>query len=345
MHIAILYRQPDETGRDYPSDSEGRGGLDHVIRIKGILESFKHDIELVDVNLNMFDYLRKSNFDLAFNLCDDGFRNNSLLEPHVPAMLDILHIPCTGSNFFTLASCLNKAHAKKILHFHGIPTPEFQIFSSNNKKLKKDLSFPLIVKPIHEDASIGIKKESVVKDVELLKERVQYVIDNYKQPALVERFIIGREAYVGILGNKENLDVLPISEISFDKNLKPTTQICSYEGKWLEDSQEYQATPVTCPAELDKTLEKELIEIAKKSYSLLNCEDYGRVDFRIDSNNRPHVLEVNPNPDISEDAGLARMVRAKGATYEDLIEAIVNSAIQKMPYAKEATKVFNSTGE
>lgn len=335
MKVAILYREDTEAGREYPLDSEGRGGLDHIIRIRSALESLGHLSELVNVDLDMFEFLRKSNFDLAFNLCDDGFRNNPLLEPHVPAILDLLRIPYTGSTFFTLASCLDKAHTKKILSFHNIPTANFQVFEFAGEKLKKDLNFPLIVKPIHEDASIGIKKESVVRDIGQLKERVQYVISNYKQAVLVEKFIIGREVYVGILGSSGNLEVLPLSEISFDENLKPTAQICSYEGKWLEDSQEYQTTPVKCPAELDEILEKELIEIAKKSYCLLSCDDYGRIDFRIDQNDRPYVLEVNPNPDISEDAGLSRMATAAGISYNRLIEKIVHSAVAKKHFAKE----------
>ena len=128
MNVAILYRQDTETGKEYPLDSEGRGGLDHVTRVMDALESLGYSCELVNVDLDMFEFLRKSNFDLAFNLCDDGFRNNSLLEPHIPAMLDLLCIPYTGSNFFTLASCLDKARTKKILSFLGIPTANFQVF-------------------------------------------------------------------------------------------------------------------------------------------------------------------------------------------------------------------------
>lgn len=335
MNVVILYRKDTEAGKEYPLDSEGRGGLDHVIRIICALESLGHVSELVNVDLDMFEFLRKSNFDLAFNLCDDGFRNNSLLEPHIPAMLDLLRIPYTGSNFFTLASCLDKAHAKKILSFHNIPTANFQVFVTIDERLKSDLNFPLIVKPMHEDASIGIKKESVVSNLAELMVRVKNVLCNYHQPALVEKFIIGREIYVGILGAKDKLEVLPLSEICFDKKLEQTAQICSYEGKWLEDSHEYQTTPVKCPAELNETLEKELIRIAKKSYGLLNCQDYGRVDFRIDENEHPYVLEVNPNPDISEDAGLARMGKAAGISYDQLIEKIISSALAKKHFAKE----------
>jgi len=203
------------------------------------------------------------------------------------------------------------------------------VFCGSNEKLNGSLAFPLIVKPLHEDASIGLREESVVSNPAGLKERIDFVLNNYNQPALVERFIKGREVYVGILGTKVNLTVLPISEIVFDGNLAQTAKICSYEAKWMPESPQYRRSPVECPAKLDKILKQRLIEMAKKAYSLLECQDYGRVDFRIDGNSQPYVLEVNPNPDISEDAGLAKMSKASGMNYDGLIEKILASALKR----------------
>ena len=324
MNVAVLYRKPQDMDQGFPQDSQGRSDLKHIARVRDALEALGHSPHLLDLNLDTYEHIRKANFDLVFNLCDDGFRNNSLLEAHIPAMLDILKIPYTGSGFFTLATCVNKARTKEILVFHGIPTPEFQVFYKTKEELNEDLKFPLIVKPLHEDASIGLRKESVVSNRAELKERVDLVISNYSQPALVEKYIAGREIYVGILGRGVNLMVLPISEIVFDSNLAQTAKVCSYEAKWAPESQQYQSSPVECPAKLDKTLRRRLIEIAKKAYNLLGCQDYGRVDFRIDQSNQPYVLEINPNPDISEDAGLAKMFRAKGLDYDELIEKIIN---------------------
>ncbi|MFC1700008.1 ATP-grasp domain-containing protein, partial [Candidatus Omnitrophota bacterium] len=288
-----------------------------------------HDSQLVNLNLDSYELLRKSNFDLVFNLCDDGFRNSSLLEAHIPAMLDILQIPYTGSNFFTLAVCLNKARTKEILTFHNIPTAEFQVFYRSETKLKRSLKFPLIVKPLHEDASIGLKKESVVKNRAQLKERIEFVIKNYDQPALVERFVIGREIYVGILGSADNLTVLPISEVVFDQDLAETAKICSYDSKWIPESEAFKNTPVQCPAELDQDLEQRLTTLATEAYRLMKCQDYGRVDFRIGQDGQPYVLEVNPNPDISEDAGLSTMAKAGKIDYKQLIERILFSALER----------------
>lgn len=339
MNVAVLYRKPQDRDQGFPQDSQGRGNLKHVIRVKDALQALGHAAQLVDLNLDTYEQLRKANFDLVFNLCDDGFRNNSLLEAHIPAMLDILEIAYTGSSFFTLATCVNKARTKEILTFHGIATPEFQVFYNSNELLNKSLNFPLIVKPLHEDASIGLRKESVVNNRAELKERVDSAINGYSQPALVERYIAGREAYVGILGSKENLIVLPISEVVFDSNLAQTAKICSYEAKWLPETQQYQSTPVACPAEIDKALKQKLIEIAREAYNLLECQDYGRVDFRIDRNSQPYVLEVNPNPDLSFDAGLAKMSRAFGMDYDELIERILAFASGRKSFTERTDVV------
>ncbi|MBN2097748.1 MAG: ATP-grasp domain-containing protein, partial [Candidatus Omnitrophica bacterium] len=288
---------------------------------------------IVDINLDSYEFLRHGAFDLAFNLCDDGFRNDSLLEAHVPAMLDILEIPYTGANFFSLATCVHKARTKKILAFHKIPTPRFQVFFNGSEKLNRTLKFPLFVKPLHEDASIGIRKDSVVNNHHELGERASAVIKEYEQPALVETFIQGREVYVGLLGYKKNLTVLPISELIFEQRLIKN-RICTYQAKWNPQSSQYQGTPVECPAKITKSLEKKLIKIAQEAYTLLDCQDYGRIDFRIDQNNRPFVLEVNPNPDISADAGLARMAKAAGMNYDQLIARIIDLAVERNHLAR-----------
>ena len=334
MNIAVLYREPRDLDKGYAADSQGRGSIAHIIRVKDALCALGHSACLQDINLDSYEQLRGAGLDLAFNLCDDGFRNDSLLEAHIPAVMDILQIPYTGSNPATLATCVNKARTKEILSFHNIATPEFQVFYSSQESLDKNLRFPLIVKPLHEDASIGLREESVVNNTADLKERIDFVLGSYKQPALVERFIAGREIYVGILGHKENLMVLPISEIVFADKLTPTAKICSYEAKWLPESEQYQSSPVDCPAKLDAPLRQKLIEIAKKAYTLLQCQDYGRVDFRIDNSGRPYVLEVNPNPDISEDAGLSKMAKVYGMDYDELIEKILSSALERNHFAQ-----------
>jgi len=330
MNIGLLYTSLRQEGAGLAVDFEGRDQEDNVIAVEEALRSLEHDTNRIYVNLDMFEKLRKlkDEIDIVFNLCDDGFFNISSFEPHVPAMLDILKIPYTGSGYKTLAICLNKARTKEILSFHKIPTPRFQVFNSLRVQLDKKLRFPLIVKPVSEDASIGIKKESIVNSEEELMRRVFLTLDVYKQPALVEEFIDGREANVGVIGGR-NPVALPISEILFDKLSDDLPNICTYSAKWLEESDYYKNTPPQCPAEIDEKLADKLRKIALKAYTLMGCEDYGRIDFRIDKDGNPYVLEVNPNPDISADAGLARMAQAAGMSYADLIDSILRSAMEK----------------
>jgi D-alanine-D-alanine ligase len=348
MNIALLYTIDGDIAAEEASnliDIEGRMSDSHIIEINKSLRSYGYDTTPVHVNLDMFEKLRqlKDEIDVAFNLCDDGFFSKSSMEPHLPAMLDVLGIPYTGSGFKTLATCLNKARTKEILAFNKIPTARFQVFDSMKVRLDKKLSFPLFVKPVKEDASIGIKQDSVVNNEEELMRRVFIILDMYKQPALVEEFIDGREANVGIIGTK-NPKPLPVSEILFDNLDEELPSICTYSAKWKEESDYFRNTPPKCPAEMDEKLANKLREIALKAYKLMGCEDYGRIDFRIDKEGNAYVLEVNPNPDISSDAGLARMARAAGLDYAALIDAIVKSALEKSG-VKEKTKIDIKIGE
>ncbi|MFC1705133.1 ATP-grasp domain-containing protein [Nanoarchaeota archaeon] len=332
MNIGLIYTSDVEENEEDPTsiDIEGRMSDDHIIEIDKCLKSKGHDTVHIHVDLDMFEKLRKmkDEIDVIFNLCDDGFFSKSSMEPHVPAMLDILAIPYTGAGYKSLATCLNKGRTKEILQANDIPTPKFQVFDSMKVRLNTGLKFPLFVKPVREDASIGIKQDSIVHDEEELMRRVFIVLDMYKQPALVEEFIDGREANVGIIGTK-TMQALPVSEIIFDHLSDDLPKICTYSAKWKEESDYFKNTPPKCPAEMDEQLANKLKEIALKSYKLMGCQDYGRVDFRIDKQGNPYVLEVNPNPDISFDAGLARMAKAAGKEYPVLIDFIVNSALEK----------------
>jgi len=335
LKIVVLFTKCDEVSESYQKDSEGRDTNDSAFEIVDTLKELGHEVSYEFVNLDLFEKLRNNakNIDLVFNLCDDGFFSDPELEPHLPAMLDVLDIPYTGSEYLSLALCLNKARAKKLLSYHDIPTPRFQVFHNGDEPIRKLLRFPLIVKPVHEDASIGIKDESVVHNEEELRARVKYVIDEYEQGALAEEFIDGREFNVGLLGDGVK-EVLPVSEIVFDlPEDKP--KIVNYSAKWKEESEDYTGTKRSCPAKVSDELKKKLISLATRSAKLMLCRDYCRVDFRVDKDNNPYVLEVNPNPDISSDAGLAAMAEVAGYSYKDLIAKVVNSV---RPYIDERRK-------
>jgi D-alanine-D-alanine ligase len=219
---------------------------------------------------------------------------------------------------------LNKARAKEILQAHGLPTARFQIFNPWN--IQRELEFPLFVKPVSEDASIGITRNSVVQDDQALRRRIRYVWDTYHQDSLVEEFINGREFNVTILGN-ESPRVLPVSEINF-RIPDPFARIVSFRAKWVPKSREYINTPPTCPAHVSEAAKKRIEDVAIRAYQAMGLRDYGRVDIRL-RNGTPYVLEVNPNADLAPDAGIARAAGVAGMTYADLADEIVRLSARR----------------
>lgn len=330
MKVIIVARNVKNfTDNENQVDVYGRANLSDAFAIKKVLLQNNHEVKVLEVDIDLFEKLKIEKPDVIFNLADDGFYDDPRLEPHVAAIFDILKIPYTGNNYFTLALCQNKARTKEILTYHGILTPKWQVFSNINRKLNPDLKFPLIVKPIREDGSVGIKERSVVKNEEELKEQVEHILDVYQQEALVEEFIDGREFNVGIIGNKK-LTVLPIAEIDFSELPANIPRVVSYKAKWVKQSIAFKKTPVICPAQISDELKNQLEEIAKKCYKIFGCSGYARLDIRYDEKeNKIYVLEVNPNPDISEDGGLAREAKIAGITYEQLILKILDLAIKK----------------
>lgn len=328
MKVAIVYSDGEvQTSDDY----KGRSDLANVNNVGDALASLGHEVIRVVADESVFQKLLelKDSTDIVFNLAEEGYKQDIHTEPHMAALLEMLGYKFTGSNYLCLANCLDKARAKQLFVVNGLSTPNFIIF---NREITEEvkigtLKFPLIVKPGKSDGSVGIRRNSVVENVEQLVMKVNEVIQTYEQPALVEEFIDGREVNVGIIGNKR-LTVLPMSEIIF--SLKPEERnFLPYEAKWLTRTKYYKGTTPQCPAEIGPVLKAEIEELARKAYNLMGVRGYGRVDFRIDANNKPYILEVNPNPDISLDAGLARMIKAHGMTYEELIEKIVKMGISK----------------
>lgn len=262
---------------------------------------------------------------VIFNLCEGAFCN-SAFEMNVAAMLEIFGARFTGSGPLALGLALDKGIAKDILRARGVPTPASAVMDSVPKDLPANLAFPLIVKPLREDASVGIDSGSVVSSAEELRARVDLIVSRYAQPAIVEEYIDGREFNIAVLGNGASRRALPPSEILFVDYPVGKPRICCYEAKWVEDSPFFRKTVPSCPAEIPEELEKELHAVALRAYGIIGCRDYARVDMRVGRDGRPRVLEVNPNPDISSDAGFARAGKAAGLSYPDLIASIVDAA-------------------
>jgi len=293
-----------------------------------------YDVILIEANEDAYDRIRGERPDLVFNIAE-GLVGQSR-ESHIPAMLEMLQIPYTGSSPLTLALCLDKVRAKEILAYNGIPTPRFFVisdFTSPLSTLHSPLSFPLIVKPLHEGSSKGIRNESVVWDEDGLKERAEWVIKEYQQPALVEEFVQGREFTVALLGNGKDLRVLPIVEIDYSTLPQGVNPIYSYEAKWIWDRPEAPLDIFICPAPLEGGLKKEIEEICRGTFNILDIKDWCRVDVRLDSNGRPHILEINPLPGIlpnpEDNSCFPKAARAAGMDYNQLINTVVDIACKR----------------
>ncbi len=289
-----------------------------------------------DIN-KTFAQLRSSDVDLVFNLFQ---REDSsiLYDAHVAAVLDVLQIPYTGSNLLTLATCVDKIRVKKILEYHDIPTPRWDYAYSMDDEIDENLEFPLIVKPANKDYSIGITQGSVVTNKKELQKQLKKVIEDLKSPALIEEYISGDEYEVSIMGNDNTKDqrVLPLARTIFP-NPRHKWNIMDYRSKWSSTGSDhfYYQQP---PKNISKRLESLITEIALDTYNILECQDYGRVEIKIDKNNNPYVLELNPTPQLGSDSALYKAAQMTGIYYGDFIEDILMISINR--YKNQSTYGF-----
>lgn len=278
-----------------------------------------------DINLAI-NKLENYSPDVVFNFVE-SIEGNSKYEIFATGLFELYNIQYTGNNPICLANCLFKERTKQLLKFRKIRTPEYYVI--NNKTKLKDsefnINFPAILKLASEDASIGISENSVVNDFGEFISQVRYLRRNFAQDIIAEEFIDGRELNVAILADK----VMPISEISFSGLPEQLPAIVTYEAKWSPNSIYFKNSNPICPAILDKRVEDEIIRIAYDAYFSLGCRDYARVDIRLSEKNIPYVIEVNPNPDISPDAGFVRSAAAAGYDYENLLLKLAESAFMR----------------
>lgn len=304
--------------------------IDTIDAIRKAIESDGYETVLLEANENFFDLVKNSSVDFVFNIAE-GIHGESR-ESHVPAILEMLNVPYSGSGVLTQAITLNKSRKKEVLKYYGIPTPKFQVFTSSHQKLRPDFKFPLMVKPDAEGSSVGITNASLVFDQTALKKQVQHVIKTYDQPVLVEEFCAGREFTVSLLGNNKPV-VLPIVEVNLDQLPTTMNKIDSYEAKWIFDTPDNPKEMLNCPAELKPRLKAQVERIATKTFTTLGCVDFCRIDMRLDAAGVPNVLDVNALPglvpDIRANSRFIRSCYAAGMTYTDIILAILNAALKR----------------
>jgi D-alanine-D-alanine ligase len=271
--------------------------------------------------------------DVVFNLCE-SLSGDARFEPLLPLLLEHAGVAYTGSPPLTLGLALHKNKAKGVLRAAGVPTPDAVCLQTGDVSAVT-LPFPLIVKPSREDASTGISAQSVVHERADLERQVRAVLARYRQPALVERYIEGREIYVSMLGRRgAAVDLLPLHEIDFSEMPAGRPRIVSFAAKWDESSVEYRGTkPVRC-AGLPGDVAAQIAVVARAAWAAMELRDYGRLDIRLAADGTPYVIDVNPNCDLSESAGgFARAGRAAGLGYDEVVRRIVDLAFQRRTHA------------
>ncbi|MCW5804711.1 MAG: D-alanine--D-alanine ligase [Deltaproteobacteria bacterium] len=278
--------------------------------------------------LDVLTPLRASNPDLVFNLCE-SLANDVRNEPTLAGLLDLYKLPYTGADLVALASCLHKRRTKEVLVARGVTTPGYRYFEDPRELDDVSLGaldFPWFLKLAHEDASVGITDENHVTSVEALRARARRMIAEYAQPVLAERYIAGREINVTLVGNGADLRMLPPHEIDFGAMPSERPHIVSYAAKWDETHVDYAGTKPVPLRDATPELLASIESIARAAWDALGLRDYGRVDLRVDANGAPWVIDINPNCDISPDAGAARAAAAAGLSYDDLIDLLATSA-------------------
>ena len=303
---------------------------DTINAVKSALELY-HDVTLVEADHASFNKLKEINPDIVFNIAE-GF-NGVSREAQIPSILDMLKLPYTGSDPLTLATCLDKARTKEILSYYKVPNAKFVLVDSMQRAKEIKLKFPLIVKPISEGSSKGIFSSSFVKDKKELLREVERILVEYDQAALVEEFLPGREFTVAILGNGDEAEVLPIVEISYNDFPKDFIPIYSYEAKWILDTKENPLDVFSCPANLTPELEKKISNAALRTFNILRCKDWSRIDVRLDANNEPNIIEINPLPGIlpnpEENSCFPKAARTRGLSYEEMINKVLYVAAKR----------------
>jgi D-alanine-D-alanine ligase len=306
------------------------------------IRSAGHECEFLEGDRTLMESLSKYKPDICFNICEGHFGDSR--EAQVPALLEMLRIPYTGSKVLTLALALDKPMTKRILHWHSLPTPAFQEFDRADSPLDEDLKYPLFVKPSREGTSMGVSAKSIVKNENELREQVSYIINKYRQPALVETYVEGREITVGMVGNligpvarrmpvnpkapriQAGLYFLPPMEV----NLKPfetTDTVYSNRLKVaLAEELDYLA-----PAPIDDDTIDELNWLAAAVFRVMGALDVARVDFRLDmhDNGKPYILEINPLPGLSSISDLVIEARADDIDQSSLINMILEAGMKR----------------
>jgi len=337
--ILICYNEPTGIYANYSGktsvegaaieDSSDPGLTSQVSDIQKILQQQFQQVECLPFSRDFAKALRRIlqlTPDIILNFVE-ALAGDTNFEGHIAGAFEILDIEFTGNRAMTLGNCLNKLKTKQILRSLGVRSPKYLLARLNAKMAEADLKlkYPLILKLNKEDASIGISENSVVHDFQALQGQLDFLFRTYHQDVLIEECLPGREISAAVLGDR----VLPLSEISYDGLPEHLPKIVTYEAKWAPHSAYYQFTTPVCPAVVDPDLQSLIEKTALAAFNALDCRDYARVDFRLSKRDIPHVVDVNPNPDLSPEAGFIRSASRAGMSYEQVLFSLVEFALQR----------------
>jgi D-alanine-D-alanine ligase len=331
MRVAILY----DAGSDEWSPQDVAAVVGNVHEVRDVLRRRGHEVELLPVRLGDFRWLKRiGRADLVFNLCE-GVNGHARFEDYIVGALELAGVPFTGCRHWATTIAHRKHVANTLLAAAGLPVPAFALAQAN--KAPAEFPLPAIVKPSAEDASVGTDNGAVCTSKRALKKRVALMLEQFEE-VLVQEYVPGREFNVGFVGQR----MLPIAEIRFDGMPEGTWPIVSYAAKWIPGSPEDEGTLPICPAEVDGQLGADIARVARQAWEYVsNGEGYGRVDLRVNEEGVPYVLEVNPDPDLSSNAGLARMGRAFGWSYDDLVMHVVDEALMRSQSSSAAAALVS----
>jgi D-alanine-D-alanine ligase len=334
LRVLVLmhhYQVPpdDVTGHD-PATAQWKTEYDVLKTLRGDLE---HDVHPLGVKDDL-GAIRQANEEfkphIAFNLLE-AFHEVGTFDQNVVGYLELLKLPYTGCNPRGMFLARDKALSKKLLHYHRITIPEFMVVARGRKaNLPKRLAFPVIVKPLTQESSIGISQASVVDDAVKLRERVQFIHESIATDAIVEQFVEGRELYCGVIGN-QRLQVLPVWEMTFANMPEGQHRIATERVKWSLKYQEKVGIATGGAKHLEPVVADEIQHITRRVYKVLELSGYARIDLRLDATGRIYVLEANPNPQIAREEDFAESAASAGLPYPTLLQRILTIGMRWEP--------------
>jgi D-alanine-D-alanine ligase len=330
-NVVVLMGDPQKNDIIKPDTVFDEDDFNTIDQLKIALSSLKnYKFSYINNHDTLINTLVKSRpqIDFVLNLCDEGYGNDPRQELHVPALLEMLKIPYSGSNPQCLAYCYDKSLIRGIAKEIEIAVAEAFYIKPEDNVFEMNIEFPVIAKPNFGDSSFGITQKNVAYTVEELNDAIMRIRDKfgYDKPILVEEFLTGKDLTLGIIGNPpESYTVLPIIEEDYSQLPEGLPKICGYEAKWLQDSPYFKLLR-SIEAKLDPEIEQQMIEWSLKLSERLDCRDYVRFDWRLDGQGNPKLLEVNPNPGWCWDGHLAKMSALKGISYASMLQNILEAA-------------------